>query len=294
MLGLRYIRGLRGLLRHLQLVGSGRQPIYLDHTVHPTPRYGWGRPPHGELRTLVAAGQDRCATLIRELGAFAEGLRAIPVERPRDRRAPHWENLHLAGLDAATLYAFPALFGSRRYLEIGSGCSTKFVRQSVIDNALGLRIVSIDPCPRAEIDELCDEVVREPLERAPLEMFFALERNDILMCDGSHRCLQNTDVTVLFLEVLPRLKPGVLIYVDDIYLPHDYPSEWEARYYSEQYLLAVLLQADAGRRYEVLFPGFYTSIDPDLSYLACRFWRQASGPKLAPMQSNGFWLRVRD
>jgi hypothetical protein len=145
-----------------------------------------------------------------------------------------------------------------------------------------------------EIDALCDEVVREGLERAPLEMFDALDANDILMCDGSHRCLQNSDVTVLFLEVLPRLKPGVLVYIDDIYLPYDYPPDWQERYYSEQYLLATLLLGDRGRRWEVNFPGYFTTLDAPLRELADAFWRLVGVPGLSPLEANGFWLRVRD
>jgi len=61
------------------------------------------------------------------------------------------------------------------------------------------------------------------------------------MVDNSHRCFQNSDVTVVFLDVLPRLRSGVIIYIDDVYLPYDYPPEWSMRYYSEQYLLAVVV-----------------------------------------------------
>jgi hypothetical protein len=277
----------------VDLVARGRQPVYLDYPVRPLQRYGWGRPRHPELEALVAAGRGRCAELLGELHAMADGLRAIPVAPPADPSSPYWDNHYVGSLDAATLYGFPVLFGSRRYVEIGSGNSTKFVRRSVVDHGLDLRVVSIDPSPRAEVDDLCDEVVREGLESASLEVFDTLEANDILMCDGSHRCLQNSDVTVFFLEVLPRLRPGVLVYIDDVYLPCDYPSEWEARYYSEQYLLAVLLLADAGRRYEVVFPGFFTALDSELSALAERFWRRAAVPGLEPLQANGFWLRIR-
>lgn len=292
MLGLRRLRGLRGLWRHMDQVARGRQPVYLDFPVHPTPRYGWGLPPHAALEERVATGRRRCSELLRELETMAEGLRAIPVVPPADPRAPHWENVYMGSLDAATLYGFPALFGSRRYVEIGSGNSTKFVRRSVDDHGLDLHVLSIDPAPRAEVDALCDQVVRRPLERADLEVFDGLVANDIVMCDGSHRCLQNSDVSVFFLEVLPRLQPGVLVYIDDVYLPCDYPVEWDERFYSEQYLLAVLLLADLGRRYEVIFPGFFTSLDPELSAQVERFWARAAVPGLEPLPANGFWLRV--
>src|SRR3712207_7395472 len=52
--------------------------------------------------------------------------------------------------------------------------------------------------------------------------------------------------TTLFrsLEILPRLRPGVLVHVHDIFLPGEYPRDWvlgpEHRFWNEQYLLQAL------------------------------------------------------
>jgi hypothetical protein len=124
--------------------------------------------------------------------------------------------------------------------------------------------------------------VRARLEETPLELFDALEANEILMPDGSHRCFQNNDVTVA----------GVLVFIHDIFLPDDYPAEWERRFYSEQYLLGVLLLADEGRRYEVVFPGHFCVTHPALGPRALESWRRIAPGDLAACAS-GFWLRVR-
>ncbi len=274
------------------MVNGGRQPIYLDYPVHPSPRYGWGRPPHPGLHDLLAGHRARYAEILDRLGAFAPGLKAIPVST-EDAQAPRWLNGYMGGLDAAMLYAFPKLFGSKRYLEIGSGNSTLFVRRSIQDHQLDIRITSIDPSPRARVDAICDEVVRSGLEDTPLEIFDTLEANDILVVDGSHRCFENSDVSVAFLEVFPRLKAGVLVFIHDIYLPDDYPRELESRFYSEQYLLAVLLLADRGRRYEIIFPAHFVANDPQLRPQAQGVWRTIAPPGLE-LRSHGIWLRVRD
>ena len=274
-------------------MSRGYHPIYLDYPVQASPRYGWGSPPHQRLQYLIGADRESYRTILGELESFAAGLRAIPTSRPRDASVPYWMNGFVQGLDSATLYAFPKLYGSKRYFEIGSGNSTKFVRRSIEDHSLNTRIVSIDPSPRAEVDSLCDEVIREPLEHVSLDIFDRLEENDVLMIDSSHRCFQNSDVTVVFLEVLPRLQPGVLVYIDDIYLPHDYPAGWQGRYYSEQYLLGVLLLADSQQRYEILFPGYFAFVDSELKDHADRFWQRVGLPDMQRIPSNGFWLRVR-
>jgi len=182
------------------------------------------------------------------------------------------------------------LFASRRYLEVGSGHSTRFVRRSCRDHGLAMTITSIDPQPRAEVDALCDAVIRRPLEALDAAVVDQLEANDILMIDSSHRCFQNSDVTAVFLDLLPRLKVGVLVYLDDIYLPLDYPPKWLDHWYSEQYLLAVLLLADAGRRYEVLLPCTYIATDAGLRGAVDALWDGVGRGHQG--YGNGIWLRV--
>lgn len=286
---------LRGLIEYVDRTRRGYWPIYVDYPVPSRRRYGWEHPPHAGLSHLLEGRRDAYAALMGELAGFASDLRGIPVEPlPSPSSTPCWNNSYVRDLDAATLYAFPSLFGSRRYVEVGSGDSTKFVRRGAEDHELDLHIVSIDPHPRSEVDELCDEAIRMPLEDVELGVFDALDAHDILMVDGSHRCFQNNDVTVTFLDILPRLRAGVLVYLDDIYLPCDYPAEWDRRYFSEQYLLAVLLMADRGRRYEVLLPGFFTQVDPFLRSGADRLWERIAVPGLTRSVPNGFWLRIRD
>jgi hypothetical protein len=62
------------------------------------------------------------------------------------------------------------------------------------------------------------------------------------------------------LEVLPRLKPGVLIHFHDIFLPWEYPESWikeKKLFWNEQYLvLAFLIFNDT---FEVLLAHYYLS-----------------------------------
>ncbi len=288
---MKHLRFLRGLGRHIALVNGGRQPVYLDHPVHPEPRYGWGRPPHSVLQALLATNRALYGDVLDRLIPFAAGLKQIPLSAQHEE-TPRWANQYISGLDAATLYAFPKLYASKRYMEIGSGNSTLFVRRAIQDYSLDTRIISIDPSPRRHVDAICDEVVRSRLEDTPLELFDTLEANDILMVDGSHRCFENSDVSVAFLDVFPRLKPGVLVFIHDVFLPDDYPPEWASRFYSEQYLLAVLLLADRGRRYEVIFPAHFSAHDAALAPRERDLWRGIA-PGGMRLSSSGFWMQVR-
>ena len=247
-------------------------PVLLDYPVRPRPRYGEGRPPHPEINALLARGDDSYRATLGALAGFTEQLARIPETASPDAPGePDWGNKFFTAMDAVALYSLLGLRRPARYFEVGSGNSTKFARRAAHDLGLDTRIVSLDPAPRAEVDALCDRVIRQPLEDADQSVFDELEAGDVLFIDNSHRVFENSDVTVFFLEVLPRLKPGLVVHVHDIFLPYDYPSVWAGRHYSEQYLLAAYLLAGYARL-EVLLPLAYVTQHPALGGTVNRTW----------------------
>lgn len=243
-----------------------QNPIFLDFPVKPRTRWGFGQPYHAHLESCIAAGLPRYAQLITELDTLAEVARAIPMNRPRpDQGQPFWNNVWISAIDALSIMHQIRQAGSsrpNRYFEVGSGMSTRFARHVIRSLGLKTQIISVDPAPRVEVDRLCDQVIRKPLEDCDPEIFRTLEPGDVLFIDNSHRALQNSDVTYFFLEALPRLKPGVTVGLHDIFLPADYPPEWHNRYYSEQYLLATWLLARR-KPEEILFPIYYCAQNPE-------------------------------
>jgi hypothetical protein len=104
-----------------------------------------------------------------------------------------------------------------------------------------MEIVSVDPSPRLAISELCDQVKRRRLEECVEEFLDLVTPGTVVFFDGSHRSFPASDVTVFFLEILPRLPAGTIVQIHDIFLPDDYPSKAFDRLWSEQYLLAAWL-----------------------------------------------------
>jgi hypothetical protein len=202
--------------------------------------------------------------------------------------APHWLNGFLPGLDGISLYGIVASRRPKRFYEIGSGNSTNFAAAARRAHSPSTSIVSIDPAPRAEVDTLCDVVIRRALQDCDLTLFADLEPGDVLFLDGSHRVLQNSDVAIFFLEILPALRPGVLVHVHDIFWPADYPIEWAQRMYSEQYMLGMLLLF-AEQSFEVLLPNAYVSWYEGLVGLFEPVW---SAPHLLGTERHGcsFWF----
>lgn len=275
---------------------DGGFTIALDYPVNSRPRYPIGQTPHARLDALLSRNQARYREILDSFLAFADDLSKIPASGETSSceiggATPYWINDFLPGLDAVAIYGMIASKRPKQYFEIGSGNSTKFARQAIRDHGLSTRIVSIDPSPRAEIDAICDEVVRLPLEDCDPSFFDRLDDGDILFVDDSHRCFMNSDVTAFFLDVLPNLKKNVIVGIHDIALPYDYPAEWSGRYYSEQYLLACWLLAETNK-FDVLLPSLYASLDKSLASSLDSLW-----PKLpAGVEKHGsaFWLQIRE
>lgn len=82
------------------------------------------------------------------------------------------------------------------------------------------------------------------LQRAPLAVFDALESGDVCFFDGSHVARAASDVVWFFFEVLPRLRPGVVVHIHDVFWPSDYPDQWifeRGQTWNEQYVLQAFL-----------------------------------------------------
>jgi hypothetical protein len=236
-----------GAIRHvIGEVRRGRQPLLTEYPFDMRPRWteGDGNP---HLAKLIAAAEPAYRENLGAIAAMADD-----IARLRDGELGvtiDWRNIYLPALDG-----FSVMWAARRakatFMEVGSGNSTMFARAALTGAKASTKIVSIDPHPRAEIDTLCDEVIRSGLETVDLALFDRLEHGDTLFIDDSHQSFMNSDVTVFMLDVLPRLKPGVLVGVHDIFLPWDYPENWVERAYNEQYLLASWLFA-AGDAFEL-------------------------------------------
>lgn len=77
----------------------------------------------------------------------------------------------------------------------------------------------------------------------------------------------------------------------DIFLPADYPPEWNQRFYSEQYLLACYLLAGSDP-FQILLANSFISGDAELAGIVRPIWE---APAMRGVEIHGcsFWLRIR-
>ncbi len=269
------------------------QNLYLDYRVRFLPRYGHGKPAHEELYRIIDAGREGYREFLETALSFGPQIQAIKKSgREKDPRQPVWDNGFLPGLDIICLYSMLAERKPARYVEVGSGTSTKVAHRSKLDNGLEMEIISVDPMPRSEIDRLADRIIRQPFEDIDTDFLLELEAGDVLFIDNSHRILPNSDSMVFFLDVLPFLKNGVIVQLHDIYLPYDYPLEMCERYYSEQYGLALLLMANP-KKYKPILPNYFISEDHELGMILEPIWKH---PDLEGVEKHGgsFWLQINE
>jgi len=269
------------------------QNLFLDYKVHFKPRYGYGMPPHPELYALINSKRNNYQLLLQKALNYKETLWQIQDSKiERNPFKPTWNNGFLPGLDILGIYTLIADLKPDKYIEIGSGNSTKVAYKAKKEQGLSTQIISIDPMPRAEIDHLADSIVREPFENIDHTILTELKENDILFVDNSHRILPNSDSLVFFLEILPKLKKGVIVHIHDIYLPYDYPQFMCDRFYSEQYGLAMYLLANE-KKYEPLLPNYFIYCDTELSMQIAPFWEHEN-LKGVERHGGSFWLKITE
>ena len=148
-------------------------------------------------------------------------------------------------MDSSVYYELIRHLAPDRIIEIGGGYSTQLAGKALAANEKGM-LTCVEPYPEDRLvrANLSVELIQKRVEELDVDFFSRLEANDILFIDSSHTVKFGSDVCFEFLELLPRLKPGVWIHVHDIFFPHDYPVDWllnRRLALNEQYLLEAFL-----------------------------------------------------
>ena len=171
-----------------------------------------------------------------------------------------WNNSAFNAADASLYYGVIRLFRPARIIEVGAGHSTCIAALAALRNG-ATALEAIEPYPQAFLTAGVpglQKLIQQPVQAVPPATFSALEANDILFVDSSHVCKVGSDVNYLILQILPRLKPGVIVHFHDIFLPWNMPRDWIERhhlFWNEQYLLLAFLQGN--KDFEVILASHY-------------------------------------
>ncbi len=188
------------------------------------------------------------------IASFARELVDVPNEMAPGPPSYHWRNDFWNGLDAIAQYAILRDARPRRVVEVGCGWSSLLMAEALLRNeaegAGRTQVDQVEPYARKELLSALPDHWRlheSILQRAPLELFESLEAGDVCFYDGSHVARAGSDVAWFFFEILPRLAPGVLVHVHDIFWPNDYPDQWifeGGLSWNEQYVFQAFLMGN--------------------------------------------------
>jgi hypothetical protein len=130
-------------------------------------------------------------------------------------------------IEAQALHAVIRYYKPQRVIEVGSGvstyCSLTALKMNEGETGNPFSITCIEPYASERLKSLSQiELIQQKVQTVSIRLFDKLGENDILFIDSSHCVKPGSDVNHIILEILPRLKPGVIIHFHDIQLPFDY------------------------------------------------------------------------
>lgn len=230
--------------------------------------------------------------LLEELAKFYPSMPFTDCGSPGLRY--RFDNPSYSYADGTFLHTMLRHLRPRRVIEVGSGY-TSALTLDTNDHFLNGRIECcfIEPHPDLLFSLITDadrrraRVLPSRLQDVDLTVFDVLERGDILFIDSTHVSKVNSDVNCLFFEILPRLAPGTIVHVHDIFPSFEYPLAWlrEGRAWNEQYVLRAFLQFNIAFKVR-LFGSHMILRYPD--------WFRAHMPLCLKNPGGAFWMeRVR-
>jgi len=172
----------------------------------------------------------------------------------------HFNNGYFERVDAEVAYSVVRQFRPHKIIEIGSGHSTRLMAAALCRNheeGSPGELIGIEPHPSPVLKRGFPgftELILKRVQDVPLDLLRALDAGDILLIDSSHGVAVGSDVVHEILHILPKLKPGVIVHVHDIFIPADYPEKFVMTnlcFWGEQYMLEAFLSFN--RAFEVLW-----------------------------------------
>lgn len=175
--------------------------------------------------------------------------------------------------DSVFLYCMMRSFNPKKIIEVGSGHSSSImldINELFFNNKIFH--IFIEPYPEdrlikilSESDKIANNIIKDKVQAVKLEVFQVLDENDILFIDSTHVSKIGSDVNYLLFEVIPALKPGVLIHFHDIFYPFELPQHWIMKkkwFWNENYLLHAFLMNN--KQYEIVaFNSYLQKIIPE-------------------------------
>ena len=259
------------------------------------PKTLWDQP--SELVGVDMNNSTQQDLLRKHFPEFRNEYERFPTEPTGKLHDFYLNNGLFDGTDALVAYCMVRHFQPHLIIEVGSGFSSLLLGEAAEKNNTSA-LICIEPFPQEFLKQGfpgLHRLIEKKVEDIDLAFFSELHSGDVLFIDSSHTVKIGGDVNYLFLEVLPRLEPGVIVHIHDIFLPFEYRRDWvldEFRFWTEQYLLQAFLTFNS--EFEVLMANSYLAHGylEDLKAAFPSLERlKATLPNSVRWGGGSFWMR---
>jgi hypothetical protein len=282
--------------------------ILPKHYYTPVPDYRWLQQNRALWRRRVDLTgvcwdlEDQLTWLRRHCEPFREEVRGLEIYRAAQSAG---YGPGFGPIESQVMHCICRSVRPRRIIEIGSGVSTRCMlealRRNELEGGAQCEVTCIEPFPspllRREQEIRIVESFAQSVDPA---LFDSLEAGDILSIDSTHSVKTGSDVPFLYLEVLPRLRSGVLVHIHDIFLPYLYKRDvlrslidWQ-----ETSLLLALLKGNSELRVRACMSALHYDHGKELQEILPDYEPQSESESgLAPPDASGHfpastWLGV--
>lgn len=180
---------------------------------------------------------------------FETELLEFPFDK-KDEESFYFNNRRFCTGDVEILYNMIRFYKPKNLIEIGSGFSSRIASSALqknkeLDPTNNSAHLCIEPCPSTILRKnKFVEIIEQRVEELDLKIFNSLNSGDFLFIKSTHIIKPQGDILTEYLEILPQLKPGVVIHIHDIFTPRNYPEEWIKKlvvFWNQQYLVESIL-----------------------------------------------------
>ena len=193
--------------------------------------------------------------------------------------------------DAVVLRMMINNYRPRRIIEIGSGCTTACILDSLEHFKIEeeTEVTCIEPFPKRLIKLIKPSdleritLIESPVQEVGLEIFDSLSANDLLVIDSTHVLKAGSDVHYELFYILPRIPVGTLVHFHDIRNPFEYPHKMieENFAWNEAYALRAFLMYNNDFRVKFWNSRFAPAYIGEIS---------AECPQVFPNPGSAIWI----
>jgi hypothetical protein len=225
--------------------------------------------------------------LVDAFQRFQGEYNRLPRKPTRNPNEFHLNNPSFDGTDALVLYCMVRHFQPNIIAVVDSGFALRLCAQAAVRNG-NTRVICIAPNSDEVLTQghpgLTGTISQNPPEDI-LDVVDQLSAGDILFFGSNFLEKIHEDINYPLLEVLPRLKPGVITHLHGIFMPQEFPKEFMTKNpesWGLQCALQIFLSCNPG--FEVLFGN---------SYMAATHNREMGKafPKAPWVGGGSFWIR---